>query len=145
MAAATAAGEKFHARASASQKTGNVHVQNIKLTTTLAEFQSWVDTAIAGRYYLNLVFHEVDNPDLIAYSKRDAATGDTVLVVCTVDPHEWREATVTLDLAALGMDWTSGFTVHDLLTDAEYQWGERNYVRLDPHTQPAHVFTVRQS
>jgi starch synthase (maltosyl-transferring) len=92
----------------------------------------------------NLVFHEVDNPDLIAFSKRDAATGDTVLVVCTVDPHDWREATVTLDLAALGMDWNSGFTVHDLLTDAEYLWGERNDVRLDPHQQPAHVFTVQQ-
>jgi starch synthase (maltosyl-transferring) len=92
----------------------------------------------------NLVFHEVDNPDLIAYSKRDAATEDTVLVVCTVDPHDWREATVTLDLAALGLDWAGGFTVHDLLTGAEYQWGERNYVRLDPHSQPAHVFSVQQ-
>lgn len=39
----------------------NIHVQNIKLTTTLAEFQGWVDDAIAGKYYLNLVFHEVSD------------------------------------------------------------------------------------
>jgi starch synthase (maltosyl-transferring) len=32
--------------------------------------------------------------------------------------------------------------VHDELTGADYHWGERNYVRLDPHTQPAHIFTV---
>ena len=90
----------------------------------------------------NLVVHEIDGPDLIAFSKRDAATGDTVLVVCTLDPHAWHESTVSLDLAALGMDWDSGFTARDLLTGAEYEWGERNYVRLDPHVQPAHVFTV---
>ncbi|MGH8962002.1 MAG: alpha-1,4-glucan--maltose-1-phosphate maltosyltransferase [Jatrophihabitantaceae bacterium] len=90
----------------------------------------------------NLVIHRCDSPDVVVFSKRDAATGDTVLVVCTVNPHEWRESTVSLDLAALGMSWDSGFTVRDLLTGAEYEWGERNYVRLDPHTQPAHVFTV---
>jgi starch synthase (maltosyl-transferring) len=98
----------------------------------------------------NLTFHDVDNPELLAFSKRDQATGDTVLVVCTVNPHEWREATVTLDLAALGIGWdvgftegfTVGFTVRDLLDGAEYHWGERNYVRLDPHARPAHVFTV---
>jgi len=90
----------------------------------------------------NLVIHEVDHPDLIAFSKRDDATGDTVLVVCTVNPHEWREATVSLDLTALGMTWDSGFTVRDLLTGAEYRWGQRNYVRLDPHTQPAHIFVI---
>jgi starch synthase (maltosyl-transferring) len=90
----------------------------------------------------NLVFHDVDNPDVLAFSKRDAATGDIVLVVCTVDPHEWREATATLDLDALGLSWDTGFTVHDLLSGADYEWGARNYVRLDPHGQPAHIFTV---
>jgi starch synthase (maltosyl-transferring) len=90
----------------------------------------------------NLVIHEVDHPDLIAFSKRDETTGDTVLVVCTVNPHEWREATVSIDLTALGMTWDSGFTVRDLLTGAEYRWGRRNYVRLDPHTQPAHIFVI---
>jgi starch synthase (maltosyl-transferring) len=90
----------------------------------------------------NLVVHHCDSADIVAFSKRDAATGDTVLVICTVNPHEWREATVTLDLAALGMTWDSGCTVRDQLTGAEYEWGERNYVRLDPHAQPAHVFTV---
>ena len=50
--------------------------------------------------------------------------------------------TVNVDLPALGMRWDSGFLVRDLLTGAEYQWGEHNYVRLDPHHQPAHVFEV---
>jgi starch synthase (maltosyl-transferring) len=90
----------------------------------------------------NLRFHHVDNPDVTAYSKRDEATGDTVLVVCTTNPHEIREATTALDLPALGLDWDTGFRVRDLLDGAEYRWGQFNYVRLDPHHHPAHVFAV---
>ena len=87
-------------------------------------------------------FHRVDNPDLTVFSKRDPATGDTVLVVCTLNPHEWREATTSLNLAALGLDWDTGFTVSDLLSGEQYQWGEHNYVRLDPYGRCAHIFTV---
>ncbi len=90
----------------------------------------------------NLHFHRSDNDDITGFSKRDAETGDTVIVVCNVNPHVTREATVTLDLAALGIDWDAGLTVEDLLTGAQYQWGERNYVRLDPHAQPAHILTI---
>ena len=90
----------------------------------------------------NLRFHQVESDEIIAFSKRDDATGDTVLVVVTVNPHEVREGVTVLDLPALGIDWDATFTVRDLLTGAEYQWGERNYVRLDPHAQAAHIFTV---
>jgi starch synthase (maltosyl-transferring) len=90
----------------------------------------------------NVHFHQADNPNITVFSKRDAATGDTILVACTVNPHEWQEATVTLDLDALDRDWDSGFTVRDLLSGEEYRWGEHNYVRLDPHSRPAHVFHV---
>ncbi len=92
----------------------------------------------------NLHIHQVESEDLIAFSKRDAATGDTVLVVCTVNPHEAGEGVTVLDRPALGIDWDSAFTVRDLLSGAEYQWSERNYVRLDPHFQAAHIFTVHR-
>jgi starch synthase (maltosyl-transferring) len=86
--------------------------------------------------------HTVDNDELIAFSKSDPATGDTVLVVCTLNPGQPREATVSLDLEALGLGWDDEFTVRDLLTGAEYVWGQRNYVRLDPHVNPAHIFEI---
>jgi starch synthase (maltosyl-transferring) len=85
--------------------------------------------------------HHTDNDDVLAYSKRDPATGQVVLVVCTVNPHEVREATVTVDLDELGAD-PAGFAVRDLLSGATYQWAEHNYVRLDPLAQPAHLFVV---
>ena len=63
--------------------------------------------------------------------------------MATVNPHEWREATVSLDLEALGLEWDTGYQVHDLLSGDEYVWGEHNYVRLDPLGRPAHIFDVR--
>jgi starch synthase (maltosyl-transferring) len=91
----------------------------------------------------NLHIHNSDNDEITVFSKRDADTGDTIIVACTVNPHETREATVTLDLEALGVEWDAGLRVTDLLTGAEYDWGQRNYVRLDPHAAPAHILAVQ--
>jgi starch synthase (maltosyl-transferring) len=96
----------------------------------------------ATHWLRNLRFHHVDQPDLICFSKRSARDADTVLVVVNLDPHEPREATVWLDLPALGMDGRSEFVVNDELSGKSYRWGQANYVRLDPATAPAHIFTV---
>jgi starch synthase (maltosyl-transferring) len=65
---------------------------------------------------------------------------DTVLVVANLDPYQTREATVWLDMPALGVD--REFIVTDELTGESYRWGYANYVRLDPATRPAHIFSV---
>ncbi|MDP9418288.1 MAG: alpha-1,4-glucan--maltose-1-phosphate maltosyltransferase [Actinomycetota bacterium] len=91
----------------------------------------------------NTVFHDIDSPDMLAWSK---TTGDdTVLTVVNLDPHGAREATVHLDMPALGYDWDSRITVSDVVTGATYDWGAHNYVRLDPFDEPAHVFVVSRS
>ena len=90
----------------------------------------------------NLRFHDSENDALLVFSKRDGATGDTILVVCTTDPHNVREGWVHLRLDELGIGWTEGFTVSDLLSGANFEWGEHNFVRLSPE-QVAHVFAVR--
>jgi starch synthase (maltosyl-transferring) len=90
----------------------------------------------------NLRFHHVDQPDLLCFSKRQSQDGDTVLVVVNLDPHQAHEATVWLDLAALGMDGHAEFVVTDELSGLAYRWGQANYVRLDPATEPAHIFSV---
>jgi starch synthase (maltosyl-transferring) len=72
----------------------------------------------------------------------DEPVSDTVLVVVNLDPHQAREATIWLDLPALGIDWHEGFTVTDELSSESYRWGQANYVRLDPAVRPAHIFTV---
>ncbi len=91
-----------------------------------------------------LRFVPIDNGDLIAYAKVDAASDDTVLVVVNLDPHHVQSGWVTLDLADLRIDADRPYQVHDLLTDARYLWsGARNFVMLDPARAPAHIFRVR--
>ncbi|MDG4801836.1 alpha-1,4-glucan--maltose-1-phosphate maltosyltransferase [Micromonospora sp. WMMD980] len=92
----------------------------------------------------NLRFHDIDNPALLCWSKHDVQTGNTVIVVCSFDSRAVQWGNTTLDMPALGFDWHERFTVRDELTDAEYDWGQRNAVRLDPYLQPAHVLTVRR-
>ncbi|HEX4017867.1 MAG TPA: alpha-1,4-glucan--maltose-1-phosphate maltosyltransferase [Frankiaceae bacterium] len=90
----------------------------------------------------NLRFHFVDQPQMLAFSKRDPATDDCVLIVVNLDPHAAREATVYLEMPALGLDWGETFDACDEVTDTSYNWGQANYVRLDPFHEPAHVFSV---
>ncbi|WP_370146812.1 alpha-1,4-glucan--maltose-1-phosphate maltosyltransferase [Streptacidiphilus sp. EB129] len=95
----------------------------------------------------NLRFHHTDSDQILAYSKRHGE--DTVLVVVNLDPHHIQEATVTLDLTALGIHTQDAdriaLDVHDQLSGAQYRWGRHNYVRLDPTQQPAHILTVRRA
>ena len=100
---------------------------------------------VALHWLRNLRFHTVDQPELICFSKRvygagtisgrpsgqaapqsgeqDGNAADTVLVVVNLDPHQAREATVWLDMPALGMNWHEGFTVTDELTGEIVQLG----------------------
>ncbi len=88
----------------------------------------------------NIVFHTVDNPDVLAWSKRTGT--DIVLVVVNLDPHGAREATVHLDLPSLGLGWGDTIDVHDQVSGETYRWGASSYVRLDPFLEPAHVLTA---
>ena len=100
----------------------------------------------ALQWMRNLTIHEVDSADVMCWSKStvlEDGTRDTVLVVVNLDPHGAREATVHLDMPALGLDWDSRFTVEDQVTGQSFEWGASNYVRLDPFSEPAHVLTVR--
>jgi starch synthase (maltosyl-transferring) len=96
----------------------------------------------------NLRFHYADQPEILCFSKRiditagGASAKDTVLVVVNLDPHQAREATVWLDGPALGVDVGAGFDVTDELSGRSFRWGQPNYVRLEPWTAPAHIFSV---
>jgi starch synthase (maltosyl-transferring) len=97
----------------------------------------------ALRWLRNLRFHHSDNPALFCWSKHDEATGNTVLVVCSLDPYHAQWGNLSLDLPALGQDWPDRFIVYDELSGTRYDWGQYNVVGLDPN-QPAHVFTVHR-
>jgi starch synthase (maltosyl-transferring) len=90
-------------------------------------------------------FCRIENDQLIAYLKVDAASGNAVLTVVNLDPYQAQSGWVELDLDALQLDAAQPFQVHDLLSDQRYIWrGRYNYVLLEPHRAPAHIFRVRR-
>ena len=92
-----------------------------------------------------LSFCRVDNDQLLAYVKVDEASGNAVLTVVNLDPHHPQSGWVDLDVEALNLSTDQPYQVHDLLSDQRFIWrGGVNYVALDPHHSPAHVFRLRR-
>ncbi len=84
-------------------------------------------------------FHKTDQDFLLAYSKTDAASGDSILVVVNLHHEHKQSGWVDLDLEVLGLAADQNFEAHDLLTDFRFSWkGARNYIELDPGR--AHIF-----
>ncbi len=92
-----------------------------------------------------LRFHGIDNDQLLCWSKRASDGDDVVLCVVNLDPWNSQAGWTALDLGELGVPDDAPFVLHDLLTDAQYDWrGPHNFVELDPRSVPAHVFTIRR-
>ncbi len=91
-----------------------------------------------------LTFQHTENPGVLAYSKVDPATEDTVIVVVNLNPHETSESTLWLDMPALGMDEAERFIAHDEVTGATWDWGQANYVKLEPWHTVAHIVHVQR-
>ncbi|MFO7892335.1 MAG: alpha-1,4-glucan--maltose-1-phosphate maltosyltransferase [Longimicrobiales bacterium] len=110
----------------------------------------------------SLRFHGSDNDQVMAYSKwshadgrpytyryreeRPGDDGNLILVVVNLDPKHTQATTVHLPLDQWGIGPDESFEVHDLMSDARYVWrGGSNYVELNPHAFPAHIFRVDRS
>jgi starch synthase (maltosyl-transferring) len=94
---------------------------------------------------LSLRFHPTDNDQLICYSKRTADGGNIVVAVVNLDPHHTQAGWIELPLEEFGVESDRPFQAHDLLGGGRFLWqGSRNYVELDPHVVPAHIFRLRK-
>jgi starch synthase (maltosyl-transferring) len=101
----------------------------------------------------NISIHWSDDDAILVYSKHlDAAlspTGrsDTIIVVANLDPHSARQTTVHLDTRIWGVDSAGGemFEVEDLVTGAQWTWGQHNFVHLDAFVEPVHILHVKES
>ncbi len=96
----------------------------------------------------NLSLHNSDDDAILCFSKHHTGpdgVDDTVIVVVNLDPHGPRESMVHLDMPALGYDWHETFVVDDEISGESWRWGEHNYIRLDPFSEPAHILSIRRS
>jgi len=99
----------------------------------------------ALQLYTNLRFHDAENDAILFYSKMTAARDNIILVVVNLDPHRKQNSLVYVPIENFGQMESDTYQVQDLLSGATYTWrGRRNYVELDPDTQPAHIFLVRR-
>jgi starch synthase (maltosyl-transferring) len=93
----------------------------------------------------NLRFFELPNDQLIAYGKKTEDGSNAIVVIVNLDPHHTQSGWVQVPLEDLGVAPGESYMMHDLLSDEKYLWhGEWNYVELNPHKCPAHIFKVKK-
>jgi starch synthase (maltosyl-transferring) len=131
--------EKYEIRVRDWGASGNIN-HDIKLVNRLRRQHT------ALRQLPNLRFCRTENDQVLCYHKWSG--DDHLLCVVNLDAHQPQEAMVYVPLDAIGRGEDEWYDVEDLLTGERYTWrGARNYVRLDPERQVAHVlrFNVREA
>jgi starch synthase (maltosyl-transferring) len=93
----------------------------------------------------NLRFFWTDNDQLLGYLKATPDLRNILLVVVNLDPFNTQSGWVEVPAHEWGVAWDTPYLVHDLLSGERYTWhGDRNWVRLDPRVQPAHILRVER-
>ena len=113
----------------------------------------------------NVTFHPSDNPAILFYRRVAEPSAKQwvgshwqtipgiiarpgvrdLFIAVTTDAKTPQETVVHVPIAEMGIGEGEPYVVRDLLTGAKYTWrGERNYVRLDPAVEPAHIFVVER-
>jgi starch synthase (maltosyl-transferring) len=115
----------------------------------------------ALRRYGNLTFHTSENDQILFYRKAGAPPvpgkaarerapsrleDPDILVAVNLDPSKVQATMVHVPLDAMGIAPSERYVVHDVITGARFTWtGARNYVRLDPNDQVAHILRVERT
>jgi starch synthase (maltosyl-transferring) len=88
----------------------------------------------------------IDNENLLAYMKTAEDDENVVICVVNLDPYNTQGGTLQVPWWELGMEKEEAYQMHDMLDSAYYNWrGEWNYVQLNPHVLPAHVFALKRT
>lgn len=93
----------------------------------------------------NIQFCDIANNQLLSYFKQSVGGDNQLLFVVNLDPYHKQDGWVKVPLKEAGLLADQEFTVHDVLTGSQYVWkGEWNYVALDPHVLPFHLFRLEK-
>jgi starch synthase (maltosyl-transferring) len=90
-----------------------------------------------------LKFRQIDNDQLICYSKHGADGRNVILVVVNLDPNHAQSGFIDVPFEEWGLDAQTPYVAHELLTDSRYEWqGGRVFVTLAPAECPACVYRI---
>src|SRR5881398_1072522 len=88
----------------------------------------------------HLRFHEINNDQIICYSKRTADKRNVIVTFVNLDSLWTQAGYVDLPVEDLGIDVRHPYRMVDLLTGVRFIWqGSRNYVELRPSEVPVHI------
>ncbi|MBX2969238.1 MAG: alpha-1,4-glucan--maltose-1-phosphate maltosyltransferase [Cyclobacteriaceae bacterium] len=91
----------------------------------------------------NIHFCTIEDSSLLAYLKYTDDRKDLILVIVNLDQHNTHHGYIQLPLQLLNMGGHINVKLHDLMTDERYTWTQEwNYVELNPHRLPFHLFKL---
>jgi starch synthase (maltosyl-transferring) len=92
----------------------------------------------------NLRFLTTDNDQILFYQKATSAMDNVLLIAVNLDPSNVQSCTAIVPPEVIGALAGQSYSVRDLITNQSFIWSERNFVRLDPAVQPAHVLRLEE-
>lgn len=93
----------------------------------------------------NIYFAEMQNDQLLCYGKTDDDKDNKIFVAVNLDNTYTQGSWIKLPVIEMNIDPNRPYIMNDLLTGSKYTWnGEWNYVELNPHILPVHIFKVEQ-
>ena len=99
----------------------------------------------ALQLYSNLGFYPADDPNILFYGKMTPDRSDAVFVAVNLDPFNTHSAWVELPLGELGIPEDQPYRMHERLGDTWQEWrGRGGRVTLDPHREPAAIFSLHR-
>jgi starch synthase (maltosyl-transferring) len=130
--------EKYEIKNWDWDKEGNLRDFIARLNTIRRE-----NPALQSTY--NIQYYESDNDNLIFYGKATDDLSNIILIVVNLDPFHTHSGWLKVPIYTFGINPNQPYLVHDLIGDDKYIWqGERNYVEINPHVSPAHIFRIRK-
>jgi len=92
-----------------------------------------------------LRFHDIDNTNLLAYTKNNDDRSDVILTIVNFDYRAAQSGTLELDLDGLGLPDDRPFEVVDLVDGATYRWrGRRQRIALDPAVRASYLVWLKR-
>lgn len=130
----------------ANSEKYEIKARDWKLPGNIKEFIARVNEIRNGNpalhEFTNLRFLDTDNDMIMLYAKATADLANVILVAVNLDPFHAHHCTGFVLPEVIGVSPGQRYRVSDLLTGASYEWAERNYIRLDPYMEPAHILRV---
>jgi len=101
------------------------------------------NTALQNTY--NFQELKIENDNLFCYMKYDEENDNYLLMAVNLDPYHQQGGWVQLPLALLNHKNRERYLMQDVLTSNSYYWeNEWNFIELNPHVLPFHLFKIEK-